>query len=364
MDIDKFTRQVKYNCNVADAQSWGYYSICGLLLRIRGLYRHEHAMKPWQNIPMDAAMSWVESREALWAELGEKTLRDIEINGKYYGPFEVDSINDAINDNGFVYGGGYGLFHKPTFFFARLRQKKSVGDFHVFYAEDELCRDISTSIAMLQDKNIFIRLEQLRAFLLEKFHELQGRKSGGILEHAFSHYEIEKGEPVSEKLYEKIKDVSFEVIDILTAHEIGEAREDEITGNWISFLMNNNDKFLELYIRGIKDLLADTSESGTIKMILERKSHALLSFFIIMLDGIRKELFPEMLDAYQRFMESNDWRIIEDARRSGYRRASALRYGILGLLDGEEGIEDIKDFIRPHLGEKASGKLRGPSQSD
>ena len=34
-DIDTFIKQVKLNCNVSDAKFWGYYSICGVLMRYR-----------------------------------------------------------------------------------------------------------------------------------------------------------------------------------------------------------------------------------------------------------------------------------------------------------------------------------------
>jgi len=35
MDIKKLIDQIKFNCNLSDARFWGYYSICGLLLRMR-----------------------------------------------------------------------------------------------------------------------------------------------------------------------------------------------------------------------------------------------------------------------------------------------------------------------------------------
>jgi hypothetical protein len=37
IDIESFTSQVKRNCNISDAKYRGYYSLCGLLLRLRDL---------------------------------------------------------------------------------------------------------------------------------------------------------------------------------------------------------------------------------------------------------------------------------------------------------------------------------------
>ena len=35
----KLLDDIKYNCDVSDAQFWGYFSICGLLMRYRDLFR-------------------------------------------------------------------------------------------------------------------------------------------------------------------------------------------------------------------------------------------------------------------------------------------------------------------------------------
>ena len=53
MDTEELIIQVKANCDIADAQSWGYYSICGLLMRLRELYRAEHCLMPWEEIPKE-----------------------------------------------------------------------------------------------------------------------------------------------------------------------------------------------------------------------------------------------------------------------------------------------------------------------
>lgn len=350
MNIQKIKEHVKYNCNIADSQSWGYYSICGLLLRLRDLYRHEHELKHWDTLPNDEILVWIEAREKLWEDLQGNDFKDIEINGVCYEPFDSEQINSVVNNHGFAYGGGYGLYHKPTFFLAQLREKERVHDFQVLYTGEELCRDISTAPAMLQGKTIWIRLEQLNVLLWAKLLELQGRKFGGALKEAFSHYGIEGNEKPSKRLFDKINRISLEVSEILTWHEIGEAVEDEHLDEWLGLMNQGVDKYLELTVRGIKDLLADTSDSGTLKMMIDRRSKRLLSFFVILLNGIRKELFPEMLNAFQKFVESGDWSIIEQARKAGYGRAKKLRNDILEMWREDKGIEEIKSFLRQQSG--------------
>ncbi len=62
-DIDSIATQVKHNCNISDALYWGYYSSCGLLLRLRDLYKIEYAMKPWEGIRHEKIGSWIEDKE-------------------------------------------------------------------------------------------------------------------------------------------------------------------------------------------------------------------------------------------------------------------------------------------------------------
>ena len=40
-------------------------------------------------------------------------------------------------------------------------------------------------------------------------------------------------------------------------------------------------------------------------------------------------MFPAMKAAFERFMKSEDWKIIEDARREGYRNATQMAQQLL-----------------------------------
>jgi hypothetical protein len=46
-ELKSFTRQVLRNCDISDADHAGFYSICGLALRLRDLYKWENQLPPW-----------------------------------------------------------------------------------------------------------------------------------------------------------------------------------------------------------------------------------------------------------------------------------------------------------------------------
>jgi len=335
--------QVRGNCNIADARSWGYYSVCGLLLRLRDLYRFEHSLNPWDGVPMEAMSTWIASKEKTWEQLAASDLQPLDVCGTTYDPFQVDELNSVLHAHGLVYGAGYGLFNKPTFFLAVLNDKRDLLDYQVYHAGKELCRDLAAPIAMLQGRCIFMRLEQLTTFLWGKLQELQGKRFGGALKMAFSLCGIEGAAWPSEELQRKLNGLSTEIRDLIILHEVGEAFEDGQGYEWLSLLNQEWDRWTEFHLRGIKDLLADTSEFGPLKAIIHRRERSLLSFYVAFMDGIRKELFPEMLTAFQLFSEQEDWSIIEEARIRGYRKADRLRSDILSLYSRD------KETMKRHL---------------
>lgn len=350
MDIKKLIEQVKLNCNISDAGFWGYYSICGMLMRLRELYRNEHSLMPWEPVLNEDISEWISARECMWGELEDEDLHPLEFEGEIYDPFEVEGLNAGLGRHGLVYGAGYGRFNKPTFFLSRLESIREVSNCRVYYTGRELCRDLSTSVAMLQGRSVFIRLEPLRSLLWDKFRELQGRRFGGALKEAFSLYGIEAKEEPSEEFHEKIETLSSGISEMLLLHELGEAFESERPDEWLGILSHNSDRWTEFYLRGIKDLLADTSEKGPIKFMVERRERSLLGFYIVLLDGIRKELFPEIMNAFQHFVESNDWSVIEEARKTGYKRADKLMKDLLRVWRERGEIGDVKVFMKDHFG--------------
>ncbi len=347
MDIERLVEQIKMNCNISDARFWGYYSICGLLMRFRELYRHEESVAPWEGLRQESISGWIASREELWKNLERKDLVPLEINGRLYDAFDVDGVNELLAGQRLIYGAGYGRFNKPTFFLAGLSAMKELYDYRVYYAGKELCRDLSTSVAMLQGRCIFIRLDCLKMLLWDKLQELKARKFGGLLKEAFSRCEIEVVEEDSEELFDKIDSLSSRISDLFVLHELGEAYEDEHSEEWLEILRLNRDRGTEFYMRAIKDLIADTSDMGPVKHIIDSRDNSLLNFQMVFTDGIRKQIFPELMKAFQKFVEDRDWSAMEEARKVGYKRAVKLQEHVLRLW--KERKEDIVPFIKQYV---------------
>lgn len=344
MNIEGLVLQIKRNCTISDARFWGYYSICGLLMRLRELYRNERCLPPWKDIPKGDISEWIASTEQLWKNLENEDLHHLAINGRLYDPFDVDGVNELLAGQKMVYAAGYGRFNKPTFFLAELLETRETFDYRVYYAGKELCRDLSTSVAMLQGRCIFVRLDSVKVLLWDKFQELKGRKFGGLLRAAFSSYGIESNEADSRELFDKIEAVSHLIADIFILHEVGEAYEDEHSEEWLEILRVNQDRGTEFYMRAIKDLVADTSDMGPLKHMTDSRDSSLLNFQMIFTDGIRKQLFPELMTAFHKFVEDGDWSAMEAARKIGYKRAVELREHVLRLW--KERKEGIVPFIK------------------
>lgn len=355
MDLNGFAQQVKRNCDISDARSWGFYSMCGLLTRLRDLYRTEHGRLPWETIPRPEIAEWISSRERLWMDLEQEELRSLEIAGTSYDPFDINGIGRVLAGTGLVYGAGYGVYGKETFFLGRLADRREVFDYQVFISGKELCRDLSSAPAMLQGRCVYIRLDAIRTLLWDKFHELQAHRYGGLLEEFFSAHGIAKTEQPSESLHERIDGLIREASEVFLLHEIGEAFEDEDSEEWNAIIRSGGNKRGELHLRAIKDLLADTSEVGPLKRICGERNRPRLLLFMTFLDGIRREIFPEMRNAFQRFMETNDWSLIEKVRIAGYEKGIALRRLVHRLWHEQRDADSIAEEVRKQLAAQGPG---------
>jgi hypothetical protein len=345
MDIT-LANDIKFNCDVSDAQYWGYFSVCGLLMRYRDLFRSEKGLKPWATINREEIMSWISDKESRWPELEEKGFRDLTIGGNTYGPFEVDQINHALKDQNLVYGAGYGMYMKPTFFLAELRSLRGISGLTVHTSGSEFIRDLFTASGMLQGKNIFLRLEPLTILLLYKTSELNAR-SVPALEDALSQYGFQHRQIIDETFEKRLGEMAERYSEILLRHELAEALEE--VPEWKDLLSQAGDRKVEHYLRAIKDLIADTSEHGPYKRIIDTRDRGALSLTIALVEGYQKVIYPEMQKAFNDFLRLGDWSALERTRRAGYERFRLQRDSIVDLYRVSNGKDDFSGKIRARL---------------
>jgi len=330
---------IKFNCDVSDAKFWGFYSVCGLLMRYRDLFRSEKGLKPWADIRRGDIAAWIEQKEARWPEMEQKDLRDLVIGDKSFHPFDVSGINGALNGSGLVYGAGYGMYLKPTFFVAELRSVRRISGLTVYTSGRELVRDLFTSPGMLQEKTVFLRLEPLIVLLLYKHSELNTRQVSA-LEDAFAHYGLPRRQIIDGTFELRIAEMAERYAEILLAHELAEDAEE--VPDWKEVLsLAAGDRQAEHYLRAVKDLIADTSDRGPLRKIIESRDRGALGLTIALSEGYRKILYPEIKEAYADLALRNDWLAVEQARKTGYTRFRSRRDEIVRLFRNSRGKEDV-----------------------
>ncbi len=347
--MEKLKQNIKFNCDVSDARYWGYFSICGLLLRYRDLYRSEQGLKPWASIPNDEITAWIHSKETRWPELVDRNFRQLTVQGKKYDPFDVAVINRALNPGGLVYGAGYGMYMKPTFFLANLRSNRQVDGLTVHVSGTELVRDLLTAPAMLQEGTIFLRLEPLLSLLHFKYSELNSRRHSA-LDDAFARYGLHSPQ-ATDKLFEKrLQGMAEQYAEIIILHEVAEHREG--TSEWKEILSSAGDRKNEHYLRALKDLIADTSPAGPLSHIIKTGDHAAFALSTSVMDGFHRLLFPEIRMAYREFAAAGQWDLIEQTRKQAYLRFVAARDRVLQLFRDTRGKEDFAARLREWIEEK------------
>jgi len=346
IDVQRISSQIKYNCNISDARYWGSYSLCGLLLRLRELYRAEMRINLWEKIQQKEIGEWIARRENLWKELEDENFSDISVNGNVYGPFDVEKINLHLEEEGLVYGAGFGLHMKPSFFLAEVISKENVDGYAVYLAGDEYARDLSDYPAMLQDRSIFARVTPTRLLLWSRFEEMRYRKSKSALAYAFSRFGISPEDEPSEDIDRKISRIARSEAETYIHHELGEAFEGERMGEeWKTCLSYLHSGKAELFARAVKDVLSDTSEKGMLRFIINEHKASSLAFYIAFLGGFRKVIFPEILGAFEEFVASEDWSVIDEARKSGYAKAERFAEKLLSLYRKGMDAPSLTDVI-------------------
>lgn len=327
MDVYAIATQVMRNCEISNARHWGGYTICGLLLRLMELYRWENGVQPWEKIDHEALLDWTSEQEKRWKEASLREFQNISIAGKNYSPFDLQGINAALRGAGYLYGAGYVGALKASFFLAQIESQREDSGFRIYFLGKELARDLIAMPAMLQGREIFCRREVMRYFLWEKLAEARGAREENALTQAFADYGLTK-----ERINSPPEEIKGDVERIVTSelesylrHEIGEAVDDIFSDDaWTALVANFPHSRVEFLARGVKDLLADTSEQGMLGYIIKNKKRGSLSFYAANVHGLKKELFPEIFQAYQIFMRTGGWGAVEEARKKGYERAAAL----------------------------------------
>ena len=72
LELDPIIAQVKENCDIADANHAGLYSICGLAMRLRDLYKWDMGLEAWMEGSSSEVLAWIGEKERKWDKLAGK----------------------------------------------------------------------------------------------------------------------------------------------------------------------------------------------------------------------------------------------------------------------------------------------------
>jgi hypothetical protein len=314
--IDGLADQVLLNCAISDARHVGLFSVCGLALRLRDLYKWENRLEPWVEEESSKLLNWIGQKEDRWDGLLDRDFDPLDLDGRSYDPFDVREVNEILEPMGLIYGAGYVQSLKPTFFLAALDEKREMQGTPIYILGRELARDILTLPALAQDQCIFVRKESARYFLWDQIFFV--KKSGrAALDFALGRYGVEHGRP--ESLRQNLGRIANAEVDVYVHHELGEVRERSFDRDlWRNLIASFPHSPIEFLARVLKDLLADTNPHGKLRFIAEERREGSLAFHVAFMDDMRRILFPALVQAFDGFMDTGEWPPIEEAILKGH----------------------------------------------
>ncbi len=253
------------------------------------------------------------ARAEFWDGLEGVAYEPIPLADAAIDPFESDRIHAALHPHGLVYSGGYGRQCKPHFFVGeRVREEERDG-FAIRVVGRELARDLEAPPGMLIDRTLFLRQEALRRWLWEKYEEWRWSHRNEAMARAIAGLPFDTAPDTA--LDEMVARESESVI----LHELGEARAGARLGDaWEVMLLDVMRRRAEIVARAIRDLYADCLV--TLPGLIERGQPAAIHFFFANFVGMRRQLFPELAEAYARWAEDGHDETLARAGLSGQHR--------------------------------------------
>jgi len=295
-ELKTLVGQVQENCHISDARHAREYTLCIYLLKMREYFRWERGYGYGDPLPNAELSRWLSEREARWEQLEERPFIPLTLDQRTYDPFASDALNAALAPHGLLYSGGIGGFAKPHFFLARLEEERRVDGLRILVSGREYARDLTAPPAMAQHRTIYIRRESLRRMIWERYEEWRWHRDESAMARAVEHY------PFAEDPDRALAEITAREMETVILHEQGELEAQQLLGpEWEEMLAELGRSRLEFLARAVRDHLADCLR--TLPALLERNERASLHFYFANFNGIRRQIFPALADAYTGWRE-------------------------------------------------------------
>jgi hypothetical protein len=270
---------------------------------MREFYRWEKNQRFSDKLSTEDIGNWLTAREALWEEVENQEYHSVQINGQLFNPFESQTINQTIIKDNLIYSGGYGVKEKPHFFLAELESQKNINDYNIYISGKEYARDLTSPPAMSNNKTIFVRRESFKRLIWERTDEWRWNKPENAMAKAIRCYDFD------DNLEDALDQMTDNELDAAVLHEIGEIKAGEELNGWQQMMSDISFTQTEIMARAVRDHYADTL--FTLPTLIENNNHASIHFYFANLTHMRKHIFPSLMEAYEKWSESNNINAIE-----------------------------------------------------
>jgi hypothetical protein len=290
-DLVELQNTVQHNCNITDAAHAENYTLCIYLLKMREYFRWEQGYGLGGKLPADVLANWVAERESLWETLEASEFTPLNINAQWFDPFDNQAINAALQSKQLIYSAGLGMQCKPNFFLGELYQQDSIDGMHILVAGREIARGLVAPPAVAQGETIVIRREALQHYLWSKVEEWRWKEYDNPVGKALAEYPFEENTDLA------LERMTAAELETVRAHEIGEVRAGRLLGEeWNDLLLALPRSRAEFMVRAARDHLADALE--TLPNLLASGDAARMHFYFGSLSAMRKEMAPQLMQAY------------------------------------------------------------------
>jgi hypothetical protein len=131
--------------------------------------------------------------------------------------------------------------------------------------------------------------------------------------------------------------------NIYIRHEIGELEETVFNrAIWQQMLADYPHTAVELLVRTLKDLLADTGPKGVLTHLIENRDAAGLGLYMAFGNGITRLLTKALICAFDGFIADSHWPHVRDAARKIRRDVTAYTHQVLDLYHAAEALGDLQ----------------------
>lgn len=309
--FDALVAAVRSNCLLSDARYAQEQVLCNYLLAMREYYRWERALPMDAEPPRSEVLRWISERESQWEALpAEADWTPIPLERGAADAFDAGAVNAELLSAGLVYGAARGRFGKPHFFLGELARRERRDGVEVLESGREFARDIDAAPASLQGGTIFLRREAFERWLWLRAEAWESQENAAAMGAALAAYGFGHGRaPALARMAEGERET-------LILHELGELAAGRLLGPaWERFMDGLADRRAELAARAVRDLLADCLV--TLPSLIEREATVSLHFWFASFGGLRRTLFPQLVQARASWTEGATPRALRAAIGAG-----------------------------------------------